>query len=143
MATLKSNQNVRTGNRVAILFGGVQIGLLQNLSPNDDYGLEPAAGIGDIHVQEYVPTVARHSLSASSMLLPNKNLKAAGIASENGDDALQGLVFDIEIYDKYTGELLRKYVDVSYGGGSCEIRANAIIVSNAQFMARDVTSKGL
>lgn len=134
---MKTNQNVRTGNRVAILFDGKQIGLLQNLTPNDDYGLEPAAGIGDIHVQEYVPTLARHSLSASSMILPTKSMKEAGIAAENGDDALQGKVFDIEVYDKFSGDLLVKYTGVSYASGSCEIRANAILVSNAQFLALD------
>lgn len=140
---MKNNQNVRTGNRVAILFDGKQIGLLQNLTPNDDYGLEPAAGIGDIHVQEYVPTLARHSLSASSMILPTKSMKEAGIAPENGDGALLGNVFDIEVYDKYTGDLLTKYTGVSYASGSAEIRANAIIVSNAQFLALDRSGTAL
>jgi len=140
---MKTNQNVRTGNRVAILFDGKQIGLLQNLTPNDDYGLEPAAGIGDIHVQEYVPTLARHSLSASSMILPTKSMKEAGIAVENGDEALQGRVFDIEVYDKFSGDLLVKYTGVSYASGSVEIRANAILVSNAQFLALDRVGKAL
>src|SRR3546814_4828252 len=77
---------------------------------NDDYSPEPASGIGDIHVQEYVPTMARHTLNVSAMLLNRGAMLEAGIAAENGDAMLQGLVFDIEVYDKDTGTLLRKYV---------------------------------
>lgn len=140
---MKVNQQVRTGNRIAILFDGKQIGLLQSVSTNDDYGLEPAAGIGDIHVQEHVPTVARHSLQVSQMILPKKSLAAAGITAENGDDVLNGRVFDIEQYDKYTGELVQKYVGCSYASGSTEVRANAICMANGTFMALDKTGRGM
>ena len=93
---MKQNRNVRSGNQIAVLFDGKQIGLIQSISMNDDYAPDPASGIGDIHVQEYVPTMARHSLSVSAMLLNKSQLQAAGIVPENGDAVLQGLVFDIE-----------------------------------------------
>lgn len=139
---MKQNRNVRSGNQIAVLFDGKQIGLIQSISMNDDYAPDAASGIGDIHVQEYVPTMARHSLSVSAMLLNKSQLQAAGIVPENGDAVLQGLVFDIEQYDKLTGALLRKYTGVSYASGSIETTKHAIVTSNAQFNALDVNGDG-
>lgn len=139
---MKQNRNVRSGNQIAVLFDGKQIGLIQSISMNDDYAPDPASGIGDIHVQEYVPTMARHTLSVSAMLLNKSQLQAVGIVPENGDAVLQGLVFDIEQYDKLTGSLLRKYTGVSYASGSIETTKHAIVTSNAQFNALDVNGGG-
>lgn len=135
---MRTNLKTRSGNRIAVVFDGKQIGLIQNVSANDDYSPEPASGIGDIHVTEYVPTMARHSLSVSSMMLNRGAMLEAGIAVENGDGALQGLVFDFEVYSKDDGNLLRKYVGCSYASGSIEISKHAIAVQSAQFNALDV-----
>lgn len=138
----KSNLKVRSGNRIAVVFDDKQIGLVQSVSANDDYGLEPASGIGDIHVAEYVPSMARHSLSVSAMMLNTGAMLEAGIAVENGEGALQGLVFDIEVYAKDDTTLLRKYVNCSYASGSIEVSKHAIVVQSAQFNALDVTGTG-
>ena len=134
---------VNSGNRIEVQFDGKQIGLLQNIRPSDDYGHEAASGIGDIHVQEHVPSMARHQLSASTMVLFANNLRDAGIAMENGDAVLKGLVFDIVVYgkDPKNSGLLRKYTQCSYTSGDIEISKHAIVVSNAQFLALDVVGK--
>lgn len=135
---MRQNLKTRSGNRIAVVFDGKQIGLIQNVSANDDYSPEPASGIGDIHVQEYVPTMARHTLSVSAMMLNRGALLEAGIAAENGDAMLQGLVFDFEVYSKDDGTLLRKYVGCSYASGSIDIQKHQIAVQSAQFNALDV-----
>ena len=135
---MRQNLKTRSGNRIAVVFDGKQIGLIQNISGNDDYSPEPASGIGDIHVQEYVPTMARHTLSVSAMMLNRGALLEAGIAAENGDAMLQGLVFDFEVYSKDDGTLLRKYVGCSYASGSIDIQKHQIAVQSAQFSALDV-----
>ena len=76
---MKQNLKTRTGNRIVVVFDGKQIGLIQSVRANDDYSPEPASGIGDIHVQEYVPTMARHSLSVSTMMLKTGAMLQAGI----------------------------------------------------------------
>lgn len=136
---MKSNVKTRSGNRVVVVFDGKQIGLVRSVRANDDYSPEPASGIGDIHVQEYVPTMARHSLSVSSMVLIKGAMLEAGIAAENGDAMLQGLVFDLEVYSKDDSKLLRKYKGVSYASGDIDISAHQIIVQSGQFNALDVT----
>lgn len=140
---MKQNRNVRSGNQIKVFFDGKQVGLVQSISANDDYAPEPASGIGDIHVQEYVPTMARHSLSISKMLLNKADLSAAGIWPENGDAVLNGYVFDIEQYDNLTGDLIRKYTGVSYASGSIEVTKHAIVTANAQFNALDVSGTGI
>lgn len=134
----QTNLKTRSGNRMVVVFDGKQIGLVQSVRASDDYAPEPASGIGDIHVQEYVPTMARHSLSVSTMLLNQGSMMAAGIAMENGDAVLQGLVFDIEVYSKDDGTLLRKYVGCSYASGDIEVSKHAIVMSSGTFNALDV-----
>ena len=140
---MTQNRNVRSGNQIKVFFGGKQVGLVQSINANDDYSPEPASGIGDIHVQEYVPTMARHSLSISKMLLNKADLSAAGIWPENGDAVLNGYVFDVEQYDALTGDLIRKYTGCSYASGSVEVTKHAIVTANAQFNALDVSGTGL
>lgn len=139
---MKSNLKVRSGNRIAVVFDGKQIGMIQSVRASDDYSPEPASGIGDIHVQEYVPTTARHSLSVSTMMLNKGSLIDAGIAMENGEGVLKGLVFDFEVYSKDDGKLLRKYVGCSYASGDIDVSKHAIVMQSAQFNALDVTGTG-
>ncbi len=141
MAT--TNLRARSGNRVIVKFDGKQIGLIQNVRGSDDYSPEPASGIGDIHVAEYVPTMARHSISVSSMILFTGAMREAGITALNGDDVLEGKVFDIVVQAKDDGEELRKYIGCSYASGDIEINKHAILVANGQFNALNVTGTGL
>ena len=138
---MKQNLKVRSGNRIVVVFDGKQIGMVRSVRASDDYSPEPASGIGDIHVQEYVPTMARHSLSISNMVLIKGAMMESGIVPENGDAALQGLVFDLEQYDKDSGVLIRKYTGVSYASGDIDISAHQIVVQSGQFNALDVTGK--
>lgn len=138
----QQNLKTRTGNRIIVTFDGKQIGLVQSVRMADDYSPEPASGIGDIHVTEYVPTMARHTLNVSAMMLNRGAMFEAGIAMENGDAMLQGLVFDIEVYDKDTGAQLRKYVGCSYASGDMDVSKHAIVMQSAMFNALDVTGVG-
>lgn len=133
------NLKTRSGNRIVVVFGGAQVGLMQSARMNDDYAPEPASGIGDIHVQEYVPTMARHTINVQAMVLDVGALINAGAAMQNGDAVLQGLVFDFEVYSKDDGTLLRKYIGASYASGDLEVTKHAIVMQSGQFNALDVT----
>lgn len=139
---MKQNLKTRSGNRVAVVFDGKTIGMVRSVRMNDDYSPEPASGIGDIHVQEYVPTMARHSISVSQMVLIRGAMMDAGIAMQNGDAMLEGLVFDLELYSKDDGKLLRKYIGCSYASGDLDVNAHQIIVTSGQFNALDVVGTG-
>lgn len=134
----QENLKVRSGNRIVVMFDGKQIGLVQSVRMSDDYSPEPASGIGDIHVQEHVPTMARHMISVSTMVLNKGSMRQAGITSANGDAALRGLVFDIVTLSKDDGQVLRKYVGCSYASGDIDVSKHQIVMSSAQFNALDV-----
>ena len=142
-ATTTANVRTVTGNRIKILFGGAAIGLAQSVRFSDDYALEQASGIGDIHVIENVPTRANHTVSVTAMILFTGNLRDQGIATLNGASALQGLVFDIVVYSRDTGLPLRAAKSCSYGGGTISVEAHRILSEDAQFRALDVTGSGL
>lgn len=128
-----------TGNNVVVYINNQQIQVLTTLRATDDYGLEPVTEIGNIHVREYVPTVARHAVSISKFLMATETAISAGIITENGDAALLGKTFDIEIFSKSTGLLLRKYMNCSNTSGDISIQANRLIVVDANFVGTDVT----
>lgn len=139
----KVNIKARSANRVAVVLDGKQVGAMQSVRMSDDYGLEGVYGIGDTDPIEHVPGAARYSISVSNVVLKSSSLRALGLAPENGAAALQGQVFDIEVYDKESGELLRKYGGCSYASGDVDVSKNAIIMNSAQFMALTVTGNGV
>jgi len=131
-----------TGNLVLLKFGDVTLGTIQSMSVNDDYGPEPISGIGDIHVYEYPPTMARHTISVEYAVLKKKTLISLGVVPENGCERLKGMELDIEIYSKTgcdtIGSVVRSYRYCSLASGSFNIQAHRVIMSNATFNARDV-----
>jgi len=135
----RENAQVRTANHVKILLDGQTIGIMQNLRGSDDYGLEPVSGVGDIHVIEHVPTVARHQVSVSFAALRRDLLVNHGFVPENGTGALRGLIFDIEVYDKRDGVMIKKYIGCSYASGDVSYDAHRVIMRNASFQALDVS----
>lgn len=140
---MQTNAKTRTGNRTLVMFDGQAVGLVQSVRASDDYSPEPASGIGDIHVQEYVPTQARHALSVSRMVLNSDKMRALGLTPENGDAALKGLVFDLVVVAKDDGAIIRKYIGCSYASGDIDISAHRIVMASAQFNALDVQGTGI
>src|SRR5574343_716724 len=135
MAT--TNVKARTGNRFLLIMDGITIGAARSARLNSDYGPEPVSGIGDIHAIEYAPTMARHSVSVSQMIIKKQSMKAKGLIPENGDDALRGLIFDIIAQAKDTGEVVQKFIGCSYASGDVEINAHQIIMVSGTFNALD------
>lgn len=143
MTAMQTNLKVRSGNRTVVSFAGNDIGLVQSVRSNDDYGHEPASGIGDAHVVEYVPGQARHSISVSKMVLLKDQVRNAGIMAENADAVLKGRVFDIITYGKDEADVLRKYEGCTFVSGDTEVTAHRIVTANAQFMALNVSGTGI
>lgn len=137
MAT--QNIKTRSGNRIQVMLDGALVGLIRSIRMNDDYSPEPASGIGDIHVQEYVPTMARHNVTVQQMVLIRGAIRQLeNVAIENGDKALEGMVFDILIVSKDDGSTLRKYIGCSYASGDIEVSAHQITSASATFNCLDV-----
>lgn len=140
---MRQNQVVRSANRTIIKMDGLPVGLAQNVRMNDDYSPDAVSGIGDAEVVEYVPTMARYSLTVTNLKLRADSLRQQGLIPENAAAALQGLVFDFIVQDKDTGEVLRKYHDCTYASGDTEIVKHQVVSGSSQFMCRTVSGLGL
>ena len=138
-----TNVKAKSGNRIAVMFDGKQVGACKSVALHDDYSPEPVTGIGDIGVLEYVPTTARYSLQIEAIVLEKEQLRSAGITTTDGDDALLGRVFDIVVIAKDTGEELRKYMGCSYASGDVRITANQVVSTSASFNALKVSGVGV
>lgn len=134
-----ANLKFKSANKISILLDGAVVGGAQSLDEQFDLSPEPGSGIGDIHAVEYVPTMARHTITLSNMVLKASGRLSA--ATENGDEALAGLVFDIIVLEQ-DGGLLRKYNKCSYASGSLEVRKHSIVSASAHFNALDASGSG-
>lgn len=143
------NIQAHSGNLLALEFEGKRFGTIQSMSVNDDYGPEPVSGIGSPIVQEYVASVARHSISVQHAVLRKGSMRQEGIIPENACDRMKGLEFDIVIYEKApTGcdggmTRVRTYRHCSMASGSINIQAHRVVMTDATFNARDVEGTGL
>lgn len=128
-----------TGNEVSVFLGGAKAFLLQTIVLSDDYGQQEISGIGDIHTEEFVPSYARHNATADRFCLRNDAL--ADVVLENGDDAMRGMEFDIEVFEKKTGSLLRKHIGAKMTSGRMTVAAHRVTITDAAFVARDAEGK--
>ena len=130
-----------TGNEVDVYLDGVKVDLLQTISGNSSYGQQPASGIGDIHNKEHLPSRAEHQITIDRMALRKDSLVAMDIILENGDAAMRGKTFDIEIFSK-EGPLLHKFIKAVNDSNRVNVTAHRIVISDAVFVARDQVGTG-
>lgn len=142
-ATTSTNVITQSGNRIIIEINNKQVGLIQSVRASDDYGHEPASGVGDIHVKEHVPARAMHSLEVSNMVLFTGHMRDLGLAPVNGDQVLQGIVYDVVYYSKDTNAELRRYISCSWVSGNVSVEAHRIVMETGSLRALDATGTGL
>lgn len=127
---------VHHGNEVKVVMDGIELDLVQTVRGSDNYGHEPASGVGDIHIKEHVPSLARHTVTLSAFALRKDRAITLGIIQENGNAALRGKAFTIEVFDR-TGALIRKWTQCVNDSGDVTVTAHRIIVKDATFLATD------
>jgi hypothetical protein len=65
-------QGALTGNLVTIELGGSIIGLVQALQAQEDFGLQPVSGVGQVTPVEHAPSIARFNLSCETIFISTK-----------------------------------------------------------------------
>lgn len=122
-------------NKTKVMIDGAEMILLSDIDIDDSYALERVSGIGDIHVKENVPTVAQHVFTLNGYIPKPEPSWVQGIIPENGDVALQGRTFSVEVFEQ--NGLKRKYVEASCNRGRATLRAHMLFMKNAEFYALD------
>jgi hypothetical protein len=134
MATPK----VYAGNTILVVIKNTPVGLLQDVTADEDFAPEPASGIGDARVVEYVPTMYRISLAVSSMSLKKDSLFSIGVFPESVDKYLAENPFVVQIIDKVSGKTVRYYNNCIFARGTVSVRKHTIVAHNCTLLATDV-----
>jgi len=118
---------VYSGNTVMVVINNKPVGLLQDVTADEDFAPEPASGIGDVRVVEYVPTMYRVSLRVASMSLKKDSLFSVGVFPENVDKYLATNPFTVVVIDKVTNKIIRQYNNCIFGRGTFSVRKHTIV----------------
>jgi len=140
---MRANKQAQSGNEIVLTFDGNVLGVIQSLRVSSSFAPQPVVGIGSIDPIEYVPTLSKNTVQVSSAALRNSTLRKLGIMPASSEDALKGLVFDILIIDKPTKAVLRKIESCSFDNASIDIRANAVVMTDASFNALSISGDQL
>jgi hypothetical protein len=125
-----------SGNQIILKIHGVEVGRAQNVTADTDFGLEDVSGIGDILVQEHVPTKITHTLTVDKYIINTQSLMEIKDVPVSEDILTLGVI-DIEILTK-DGTLIKKYESCTTANYSLRVAAHAIVGENATWRALDV-----
>ena len=128
---------VYSGNNIMVVIKNKPVGLLQDVTADEDFAPEPASGVGDPRVVEYVPTMYRVSLSVSSMSLKKDSLFSVGVFPENITKYLATEPFTVVVVDKVTNKIIRQYLNCIFGRGTLAVRKHTIVSHNCTLLATE------
>lgn len=130
--TMARNQTVHTGHTILLKIGGNTIGRAQGVDGDRSFGTEGIYEIGSIMPQEHVNNRYEGSVNIERFLVRKKDLATAGYAAL-GEEVLKRDIITIEVIDKYTCEVIRRYHGCTIVNYRETFRVNAIAGENATF----------
>lgn len=129
--------SVKHGSRVEIIFGGEVVGVITNFVPNEDTGLQPVYGIGHFYPQELWNSRYTGTFTFTKLLISEEKVQDLGWMESDGvtlKDLAKNFItqkgFNIEVKDKYSGQVFKTYAGCKIGTKGINITENAIIVEN-------------
>jgi len=131
---------VYSGNTIMVVIKNKPVGLLQDVTADEDFAPEPASGIGDPRVVEYVPTMYRISLAVSSMSLKKDSLFSVGVFPDNVDAYLATEPFTVVVIDKVSKKTIRQYNNCIFGRGTLSVRKHTIVSHNCTLLSTEALS---
>lgn len=133
------------GHDVIIKLNGYDVGRAQSISGTRDFGIEQVMEIGSMKPQEFVPlrfsgslTLERYFVRNDDLLKILKNRNISFDLSKEGLILLHSVTgFEIEIRDKYTHKLIRKYEKCVFSSTDETIAAAGIAGERATIIYAD------
>ncbi len=109
--------NTMTGNRALFKIAGQVIGVAQNISFNDDAGLQDVDGLGNHESVEFVTGKVSYSISGDRYFVSNLMLNKVGLIP-GSDQWLTAPELEVEIIDKVSGATLELYTGCKFASHS-------------------------
>jgi len=125
------------GARVHVAFEGTKIGVLTNITENEDYGVQGVYGIGNLTPQELVALRFSGTFNFSKLVLSSEKISELQYAERAGKDAaavsraiLTKEGFSVIIEDKYTKANIATIHGCILSNLSITVGENAIVTQN-------------
>lgn len=109
--------NTMTGNRALFKIAGQVIGMAQNVTFNDDAGLQDVDGLGNHESVEFVTGKVAYSISGDRYFVSNQMLNRVGLVP-GSDEWLTAPELEIEVIDKVNGATLELYTGCKFASHS-------------------------
>jgi hypothetical protein len=138
MASVAQQQS-HAGHTIRLKIDGQEVGRAQSIDGRVSFGQEGQYEIGSVMPQEHVALRVEGSVTLDKFRIRKKSLAELGLA-KLGEGILNMNVIDIEITDRFTGDIVEVYRGCSLGEYSRSHRANAISGENAtwQYLSADM-----
>ena len=133
-----ANQTVHAGHTIKFKIGGQLVGRGQSIDGRRSFGQQAQYELSSIMPQEHVPLRYEGTVTIDMFKIRKKSLKDLGLAAL-GVGILNLAVIDIEITDKFTGDIVTVYRGCSLQDYSENFRVNSISGQNAtwQYLSAD------
>jgi hypothetical protein len=128
-----NQQTVHAGHTIRLKIDGIEVGRAQSVDGRRSFGQEAVHEIGTIMPQEHVALRYEGSVTLDKFKIRKKSLASIGLA-RLGVGILNMDVIDIEITDRFTGDIITVYRGCSLQDSSENYRANAISGENATWV---------
>ena len=130
--TTAAKQSVHSGHTILLKIKGKTIGRAQGIDGDRSFGTEGVYEIGSIMPQEHVNNRYEGSINIERFFVRENDLANAGYAAL-GEEVLKRDIITIEVVDKYTGKIIRRYHGCTIVSYRETFRVNAIAGENAVF----------
>lgn len=128
-----AQQSTHAGHTIRLKIAGQEVGRAQSIDGKRSFGQEAQYEIGSIMPQEHVALKYDGSVTLDKFKIRKKSLKDLNLAAL-GEGILKMNVIDIEITDRFTGDIVIVYRGCSLSEYSENFKANAIAGENATWL---------
>lgn len=138
---LASNQIVYTANQVNLYVAGLKGQLFERLVADSDANDEAVSGFGDAHIISVVPTAVTFHITVSKFVMTLEQVAQATdntiIVPATVSDYLTQIPFDIEVFSKTTGNLVRKWTSCVTLRHTANFERHRVVILDATFQGLD------
>lgn len=131
--SIVKDQPAHAGHTIRLKIDGQEVGRAQSISGRRSFGTENQYEIGSILPQESVPLRFEGTVSLEKFRIRKKSLVEIGLAAY-GAGILNLNVIDIEVTDRFTGDIVIVYRGCTLQETSEDFRANAMSGENATWL---------
>jgi len=128
-----AQQQSHAGHTIKLKIDGKEVGRVQSIDARGSFGQEGQYEIGSIMPQEHVALRFEGSVTVDKFRIRKKSLAELGLA-KFGEGILKMGVIDMEVTDRFTGDIVEVYRGMSLNEYSRSHRANAISGENATWL---------